>query len=74
MFKPKTDLFASRLKTQIYENYVSWFPDPNAVDSHAFSLSWKSISDQYIFPPFSQMAKVHQKLEDDQVTRALLIC
>lgn len=30
-FKPKIDLFATTLNTQIPDNYVSWFPDPNAV-------------------------------------------
>lgn len=37
-FKPKIDLFASRLNTQIPDNYVSWFPDPIAVEFDAFSL------------------------------------
>ena len=73
-FIPKIDLFASRVNTQIRNNYVSWFPDPDAVDCDAFSLSWNNISDPYIFPPFSQLARVLQKVEDDQVNRALLIC
>lgn len=37
-FKPKIDLFASRLNTQISDNYVSWFPDPNAVEFDASTL------------------------------------
>lgn len=73
-FKPKIDLFASRLNTQIPDNYVSWFPDPNAVEFDAFSLSWNNIIDPYIFSPFSQMAKVLQKIEDEQVKRVLLVC
>lgn len=64
---PKIDLFASRLNTQIPDNYVSWFPDPNAVEFDAFSLSWNNIIDPYIFSSFSQMAKVLQKIEDEQV-------
>lgn len=67
-FKPKIDLFASQLNTQIPDNYVSWFPDPNAVEFDAFSLSWNNIIDRdpYIFSPFSQMAKVLQKIEDNR--------
>jgi hypothetical protein len=34
-FEPKIDLFASRLNSQIPNNYVSWFPDPNAFDFDA---------------------------------------
>lgn len=59
--------FKSRLNTQIPNNYVSWFPDPIAVEFDAFSLSWNNTIDPYIFSSFSQMAKVLQKIEDEQV-------
>lgn len=49
-------------------------PDPNAVDFDAFSLSWNNIIDPYIFSPFSQTAKVLQKIEDKQGRRVLLVC
>ncbi|XP_052694156.1 uncharacterized protein LOC128172399 isoform X2 [Crassostrea angulata] len=63
-FYPDMDLFASRLNRQL-ENYISWFPDPFAFTSDAFSISWSDFK-PYIFPPFSLIGRVLQKLEDDQ--------
>ena len=68
---PDIDLFASRLNKQI-DNYVSWFPDPDACYVDAFSFSWHNLT-PYIFPPFSQIPAVLQKVEDDMVRRAILI-
>lgn len=50
-FYPDIDLFASRLNRQL-ENYISWFPDPQAIKSDAFSINWSEFI-PYIFPPFS---------------------
>ena len=36
---PDIDLFASRLNKQI-KNYVSWYPDPDALATNAFSFDW----------------------------------
>ncbi|VDH99325.1 Hypothetical predicted protein [Mytilus galloprovincialis] len=63
-FIPDTDLFASRLNKQL-NNFVSWFPDPDAYATDAFSFSWHKLY-PYIFPPFSQISRVLQKIEDDQ--------
>lgn len=62
-FYPDMDLFASRLNRQL-ENYISWFPDPFAFTSDAFFISWSDFK-PYIFPPFSLIGRVLQKLEDD---------
>ena len=70
-FKPEIDLFSSRLNHQV-EKYVSWFPDPEAFATDAFSFSWKNLK-PYLFPPFSVIPRVLMKLEDDQVKNALLI-
>ncbi|CAG2203473.1 unnamed protein product [Mytilus edulis] len=70
-FIPDTDLFASRLNKQL-NNFVSWFPDPDAYATDAFSFSLHKLY-PYIFPPFSQISRVLQKIEDDQVSRAILI-
>lgn len=70
-FHPNIDLFASRLNKQL-NNYVSWFPDPEASHTDAFSFSWHELT-PYIFPPFSQIGRVLQKLEDDQVRKAIII-
>lgn len=70
-FMPDTDLFASRLNKQL-QRYVSWFPDPEAWATDAFSFSWHNLK-PYVFPPFSQINKVLIKIEEDQVRKVLLI-
>ena len=69
-FTPSIDLFASRLNHQT-ETYVSWRPDPGAFITNAFHLSWTDF-DCYLFPPFSIIARVLQKVSTDQA-RALMI-
>lgn len=64
--KPDIDLFATRLNSQL-EKYVSWRPDPFACHVDAFTMEWSLIFG-YIFPPFSVMGKVLQKIEQDQAT------
>lgn len=71
LFYPDIDLFASRLNKQIYK-YVSWFLDPMAVTSDAFSISWTDFK-PYTFPPFSLIGRILQKLEEDKVRKAILI-
>lgn len=73
-FKPKIDFFASRLNTQIPDNYVSWFPDPIAVEFDAFSLLGIIQLIHIFFSSFSQMEKELQKIEDEQVKGVLLFC
>ncbi|XP_060084159.1 uncharacterized protein LOC132563416 [Ylistrum balloti] len=63
------DLFASRLNAQL-PKYVSWKPDPFACAVDAFTLTWNSYS--FIFPPFSLLGKILQKICEDK-TQALLI-
>ena len=38
--KPTIDLFASRINNQT-DCYVSWLPDPFAINVDAFSIEWK---------------------------------
>ena len=70
-FFPDIDLFASRLNKQL-KKYVTWFPDPEAVASDAFSFSWQSYS-PYIFPPFSLVPRILQKIEEEKVSKVLMI-
>ena len=49
--QPDIDLFASRVNHQIPE-FVSWRPEPNAVATDAFNLTW-NYHLSYLFPPFS---------------------
>ena len=62
------NLFASRINKQL-PVYVTWFPDPDAFASDAFSFSWLI----YFFPPFSMLNRICQKIEDDKVKKAILI-
>ena len=70
-FKPDIDLFASRLNFQI-QKFVSWFPQPGAYRSDAFSLCLSHFS-PYIFAPFNMISKVLNKIVEDKVSKALLI-
>ena len=58
-----TDLFASRVNNQL-SRYVAWEPDPYAVHIDSFTLDW-SLVKGYIFPSFSLMHKILQKIELD---------
>ena len=70
-FMPDIDLFASRLNRQL-NKFVSWMPDPEALTSNAFSISWSKYK-PYLFPPFSLLPKVIRKIQDDQVSKAVLV-
>ena len=69
--KPDIDLFASRLNHQI-PIYASWKPDPNSTYIDAMQMSWTGMF-VYIFPPFSMLWPVLSKLEEDRVSRAIII-
>ena len=65
-FKPKIDLFASRLHRQL-PIYCSFRPDPEASFVGAFTVSW-SDKQFYCFPPFSCVLRVLQKIIQDKAT------
>ena len=69
-FAPDIDLFASRLNYQV-GRYVSWKPDPGAWAVDAFFGS--SCLKPYLFPPFSLLGKVLQKLKMEEVLSAVVI-
>ena len=66
----KVDLFASRLNYKL-DNCVSRRPEPHAYAVDAFTVVWNNLS-YYIFAPFSLMAKILQKMEQD-LTEAVVI-
>lgn len=70
-FSPDIDLFASRLNFQV-QRFVSWFPQPGAYKSDAFSLCWSDFL-PYIFAPFNVIGKVLNKIVEDKVGQALLV-
>ena len=70
MGKPEIDIFASRHNYQ-FKPFVSWHADPDAYATDAMCLSWKN-KYVYIFPPFSMLSRILQKLQEDQA-QALVI-
>ena len=58
------DCFATRVNAQL-EKYVSRHPDPYASVIDAFSFNWKD-QNVYVFPPFSLIGRVLQKLRVDK--------
>ena len=65
------DLFASRLNAQL-PTYVSHKPDPFATYIDAFTLNWSGLI-CYIFPPFSLIPRVLQKLELEQADAVMVV-
>ena len=52
--------------------YVAWKPDRQAEGIDAFTVQWDNVF-FYAFPPFSMVDKVLMKIQDDQVSKAILI-
>ena len=65
-FVPEIDLFASRINHQFLK-YVSYRPDPKAIDIDAFSITWSSLK-CYAFPPFSVIGRMLSKISKDKAT------
>ncbi|XP_033759551.1 uncharacterized protein LOC117341798 [Pecten maximus] len=66
------DMFASRINIQI-PVYVSYLPDPQALAVDAFSMKWSNEHGIiYLFPPFSVIDRVLQKLVEDQATAVMV--
>ena len=70
-FHPDIDLFASRNNAQL-QKFMSWKPDPQAHGIDAFSFDWARYN-PYIFPPFSLVTSVLQKLRQDKVETAIVV-
>ena len=52
----KTDLLASRLTKQL-PTYVSWRPDPEALETDAFSMNWNGLK-AFANPPWNMISRV----------------
>ena len=63
-------MFASRLNHQL-PKYFAWHPDPGAVAIDAFTQVW-SFSNAYVFPPFSLINRILQKLQEDKTSITLI--
>ena len=65
-FTPDIDCFATKANSQI-DVYASRYPDPYCTHVDAFSFNWESYK-PYLFPPFSLINSVLQKIRVDQTT------
>ena len=63
-FEPDIDCFATRANAQI-KVYASRYPDPYCTHVDAFSFNWRNYK-PYLFPPFSIINSVLQKIRVDQ--------
>jgi len=58
---PSIDMFASHRNNQL-ATYASWKPDPKASYVDAFTMCWDKFEAIYLFPPFSVIDRVLDKL------------
>jgi len=65
------DLFANAWNAHL-TTFVSWFRQPLALTTNAFSLCWRSRS-SYAFPPFSLIPKCLAKIHKEKAT-LVLVC
>ena len=70
-FDANIDCFATRANAQL-ETYVSRYPNPYATQVNAFSFNWKNYR-PYLFPPFSLINKVLQKIRVDGTTALCVV-
>ena len=66
----QVDLFATRLNHQL-PNYVSWRPNPGAMEMDALQIHWKDMGG-YAFPPFALIGRCLQKIQAEQSTVVLI--
>ena len=65
------DMFASRANKKL-PIYVSYKPDVHAYAINAFSISWTDFNCIYMFPPFSVLGAVLQKIDTDCATAIVI--
>ena len=70
-FQPEADLFPSRLNAQL-PVFVSYHPDPEAMHTNAFLISWRG-RPFYAFPPFAVIGKVLHKIVLDLATEIIVV-
>ena len=68
---PEIDLFASKSNKKC-QVYCSWERDSDAFIINAFTFSWSSLN-FYAFPPFSIIAKVLQKIKNDNASGIVVV-
>lgn len=69
--QPEIDFFASAWNAKC-NAFVSWFPEPAAVEVDAFTFSWASLK-FYAFPPFALILKTLSKIIEDRAEGILIV-
>ena len=64
------DLFASCLTRQL-NKYVSWRPEPGAIDVDAFTMNWTNLI-VYAFSPFNLRPAVLRKTKKEMATLIMI--
>ena len=70
-FQTQIDCFATRINTQLPE-YFSRRPDPEVKFIDAFTVNWHPYL-CYLFPPFSLLLRVLQKVQVEQVEALIVV-
>lgn len=65
------DMFASRTNKKL-DHYVSYIPDKQALAINALLLHWSAFTCIYMFPPFSLLGAVLQKVNTDKAEAILM--
>jgi len=68
---PDVDLFATRFNRKL-QRFVSPCPDADAESQDAMKANWGAFSFPYLFPPFSMIGQVLEKIEETH-TRCLVV-
>ncbi|XP_046143215.1 uncharacterized protein LOC123988170 [Osmia bicornis bicornis] len=68
---PEVDLFVNG-ENRKCEKFISWRPDPEAIQIDAFTVSWSKLK-FYAFPPFSLILKTLVKVKRDKATGIMVV-
>lgn len=68
---PKVDLFASKHNFKV-NLYVSRYPDANAQETDAFTISWSNVF-FYAFPPFAMVLRTLNKIRFDKALGIMVV-
>lgn len=66
------DLFADRT-SHLLPRYVSWTPDPGAIHTDAFTMTWSNLSNPWINPPWNLITRVLNKILREQLPVATMV-
>ena len=65
-------MFAARTNHQL-PKYMSYNPDPHAIEVNAFHHQWDKYTWVNFFPPFQLVTRVPQKVKEDHLDKVLMV-